>query len=202
MALAAFLPALVYTYSKGILEYLDEPDKAVKLSLEVKKDIFSFIYAVDFILTQSIFLVIFSGASGVVIYLVSTKVLMPVASGIILIFIYILYGAVIVWSVFSIKALIEKNNLKSKWREIACYRCVWLILATFHILSSILFSALFIFYNNCYGFCLKKVMWLHLIIGFSVWWLIFAATIWIIPIIQYAPLMKIANSSMDKFNSE
>ncbi len=193
MALAAFLPALVYTYSMGILEYLDEPDKAIEISPEVRKDIFSFIYAVDFILTQSIFLVIFSGASGVIIYWVSTRALHAVIAGILLINSYLVYAGIIIWSIIKIERLIKNKTIKikEKWPEVGCYRFVWLCIVTFHILSSISLSILFIYYQRC----ANKVVCLNWIIGLTVWWLIFAATIWIIPIIQYSPLMHIINSN-------
>jgi hypothetical protein len=192
MALAAFLPALVYSYSKGLLEEFQKEHNQQGEDRLLYDNIFSFIYAVDFILTQSIFLVIFSGASGVIIYWVSTGALHAVIAGILLINSYLVYAGIIIWSIIKIERLIKNKTIKikEKWPEVGCYRFVWLCIVTFHILSSISLSILFIYYQRC----ANKVVWLNWIIGLTVWWLIFAATIWIIPIIQYSPLMHITNS--------
>lgn len=194
MGLAAFLPALAYSYSKGLLEDFQDAQKDRSNYDNLIENIFSFIYAVDFILTQSIFLVIFSGASGVIIYWVSTEALPTVIAGILLIITYIIYSIVIRKSFRQMKYFIKEEAFKKRWPEITRYKCVWLCIAIVHILSSISFSILFI----CNKDCANRGIWLNFIIGFTVWWLIFAATIWIVPITKYKPLMCIMNSKLRK----
>lgn len=184
MALAAFLPALAYSYSKGLLEDLDIYRNKITNYLCLKKRVESFIRAVDFILTQSIIIVIFSGLSGVIIFWGTSHTIPKLFTVLLLVLTYVAYSIVTTWSYTQIRTLIIEKKFEEKWPKIKKYRNVWLGVIIFHILSCLVLTIL-------YAFCEPSTLhvYLNILIGLTIWWLIFAATVWIFPIVHYSPLM-------------
>jgi len=191
MALAAFLPALVYQYSESLISKID--DSYFKEN-DIKK-ILSFVFAVDFILSQSIFLVIFSGLSGIVIYLISTNNIISETLGCGLIGMYLVYGGVVILSCRVIRKHSEAG-LKKIWGKISVYKNVWLWILIIYILSSIVFSSLYLYFYN--RKCANSLQWLNFILVCSSALLIIAGTCWIAPIIQYRPIMTIIKLSSER----
>lgn len=189
IALAAFLPALVYTYSYNLL-------KEVKnVTAQSKNNMISFVLSLDFILTQSMFLVLVSGLAGVTIFISAGYQSKQgiITTGILLIVWYFLYFWITI-GYSNCKMKQDKEYLNKQWPAWKKYRLIWLFVVLAHILSSIIFSILYI----CNWPSTNRSLWLAWILGTSSWWLIFAATIWIVPLIQYSPLMHIMESTMKK----
>ncbi len=133
MALAAFLPALMYSYVKGLVDELeqsfdefhnnsdsvyDDIDNKAEINNKyekIKTNIPKFVYAVDLIVTQSMVLVFFSGFVGVTIYLSSLITDYWNSWGIVLIIETVLYGFFILWSYRRINTY--KNNFEEHWKE-------------------------------------------------------------------------------------
>ncbi len=149
MALAAFLPALVYSYVKELVDELEQtftefkkPNSKKKKKFDsIKENITRFVFAIDMILTQSMILVAFSGLIGIIIYLSSFMIEYWLAFGIALIVIMFIYIGSLIWSWRKINLYqatfnlhwkgkyIKDLNGKSKWLfGWKFYRTLWVIL--------------------------------------------------------------------------
>lgn len=150
MALAAFLPALVYSYAKELMDELEQSFKEYqkdvndrlktssaesgitpKDSIEckkhkfhtIRKDIPGFIYTIDLILTQSMILVAFSGLVGVTIYLCCINTQYWYKASFIIPALTLLYFVGLIISLLKIVSL--KDQFNKHWNGWKCYTTLW-----------------------------------------------------------------------------
>lgn len=253
MALAAFLPALVYSYVKELVDELEQSHeeygtaekrykkyeikykeaeknndsykneiktqfheiekwfKSVEKKFNsVEVSIPGFVYVVDFIVTQSMALVIFSAFVGITIYFSSLWTRNWLYFGMALIMEICCYLIFLIWSYRQINMAKEdvlirywktiKKDVEKKQEKIRgfeFYRNLWFIFTTilFWIIiycavdfiaqhySTLSPAQLKAFYMN------QGCLPLHIILGTLSLALIVYATSWLIPLIDYRPLM-------------
>jgi hypothetical protein len=192
MALAAFLPALVYSYSRSLLEELARKGDGGK---DLRKKVIPFVLAMDFILTQSVFLVIYSGTSGVIIFLAVTHEWHPGEYGTALLAAWLVYCFLtLIVSNIGISKTNKKLVFDLNWLEWKKYRLGWLVLVLAYLCLSFYLS-----YRSIVDWpCENAARWFIYLIGISTWLLIIAATIWIVPLSQYKPLQNIMSPFLDR----
>lgn len=215
MALAAFLPVLIYTYAKDLLRDIvtiaelirendskledikdtEEKNRLLKKHKELddrKKRITSFLYSIDLIVTQSIFLVLLVAFEGLVIYIQSITQLSVHITSILLIILYIIYFyKPFRYSfnyIFTLSDIIKKN-----WTDYQKYQKTWLGLIIFYIGTSVTLIILHLFNVWLYS--------LFMILAFSTVYLLISACIWIFPLIQYSPLQASIEDKLDLIKS-
>jgi hypothetical protein len=128
IALASFLPGLVYSYAKGLVDEMDVSpwkDKSTKDTLKLPlvdpsghnlKNEISFLYSVDLILTQAIMLVMWVAPVGIGIYLITIESQSPASMNC---WTFVVAAWNTAWGLivcgFTIKAFFERFN-RSKER--------------------------------------------------------------------------------------
>jgi len=247
MALAAFLPALVYSYVKELVDELEqsheELDKAKEDNKKIQKDasltddekeksenklkkieekfnsledsIPRFVYVVDFIVTQSMALVIFSAFVGITIYLSSFS---PekywLTSSICLFLELFVYALFSLGSYFLIntyqKTILIKYWSTGKIRGFECYRNIWIAFtANLVIILSRFSFDYFMLNSSALGvedirklYLHQASFPLHVILGVLSLSLILYATSWLLPLISYKPLMGRVNLILTEINNK
>lgn len=196
MALAAFLPALIYSYSKDLLDELEqcfEHTAHINVSkelVEFTNNIPKFVFAVDLIVTQSIILVIFSAFLGITIFFSTLIPHRGIYIGVALIILSIFYAFRLYLSYKQITEM--KNCFELFWKDDEdqigwkTYRLRWIIFTILVFLTILAFSILFmceicknVHWHSVFN-CMKAYKngckWLNFIVGSLTFFLILSAT--------------------------
>jgi len=172
VVIASFIPMLVYTFSLRILTEAKGSDEGFK-ELAV-----NFYTTMDFIVTQSIFLVTLSVLVGATSYL-ETCVRANIINFIFLISYYFWYFTVaIVWSITDVTL----TNLagKSFPKYLFIFLAYYLWIGAYFIIS----------YNLLVKYLIESLQCLRALTIISSVWLIFFSVFWIIPSVLYRPISK------------
>jgi len=184
MVLASFIPMLAYSYIKGLFEEINKGiNKGNHHNLNVKnvaESVFNFYYAMDFLVGQSILLVMTSAILGMVVYLSvpNEQILSLEKSFLLLIFIYLIYAFLSLGVSFYLIVRYRKNVWKDIWKF-----TLW-----FYILIIFYISFAFYWILKIPDCCIESYKWL---ISVTSAFLIFWACSWFIPASKYQPLEQI-----------
>jgi len=199
ITIATFLPALVYSYNKDLLENLRKPQ--LEKNERVWKRVIGFILTNDLLLTQSMIQVLFASAYGVLIFTIFI-IKLDKNFEIILFTFPALFILCLQWSFsfFYSKKNIElyrsksiningsEINITKYWEYFKQTEKLWKYFTSINLLITTI-CVLFIFYFQEFGFAFISTYYVIVFfICFLSLVLIIYSVSWLIPLVVYSPL--------------
>ncbi|MCD4747686.1 MAG: hypothetical protein K8R58_15430 [Bacteroidales bacterium] len=202
-SVAAFLPALVYSYfttftTKMVEQIENKPDfiSSNEESKDWVKKIVSFSYAIDLILTLIIFLIFFTSINSLVLYIHAYKLEEYWLITLLITLWSFFCLMTILFFIYSLRSYRKARKYVVYWEKRCIYTVILFSLILIYAIIEVWFS---IRICKGWGSVEDNQLWM---VSISTFMIVLSVVLWIVPIFSYRPLVSEINKAIDKFHNK